>query len=206
MGEIEGNPLLFVEKVLKNAYSKFLEDVNKAIQQAYDTSRGLLANAYEESINRAMTSLREYYNEALNDIRYHEVNIERDIRIELQNLESQLIDRVMSEVYNRLIGLSLSERRAFYENLMKRVLPYLGEEKLILYVSPADIPIVNEILDRYELVGRTSVKEDPSIELGFIVTNSERTMFLDYSLKTIFDSLKPYLMARAKSLLFGEER
>jgi vacuolar-type H+-ATPase subunit E/Vma4 len=206
MNKIEGDPALFVERVLKDIFTRYIEEVGASMQQAYDTSKSLITSAYEEAVRKSVQIVTDYYNDALGEIRAYEVSLDRDNKIEIQNMETSLINEVLGKVYEKLVEIPMEEKEKLYKKLLMKVANESGEEKLILYVAPSEADIIKKIIDEKQLWSRIALQEDKNIDHGFIITNSEKTIFYDYTFKTIFESIKPYLMSKARAMLFGDEK
>jgi vacuolar-type H+-ATPase subunit E/Vma4 len=206
MSKIEGDPALFVERVLKDIFTRYMEEVSTSMQQAYDTSKSLITSAYEEAVRKSVQIVTDYYNDALGEIRAYEVSLDRDNKIEIQNMETSLINEVLGKVYEKLVEIPMEEKEKLYKKLLMKVANESGEEKLVLYVAPSEADIIKKIIDEKQLWSRITLQEDKSIDHGFIITNLDKTIFYDYTFRTIFESIKPYLMSKAGAMLFGDEK
>jgi vacuolar-type H+-ATPase subunit E/Vma4 len=206
MSKIEGDPALFVERVLKDIFTRYMEEVSASLQQAYNTSKSLITSAYEEAVRKSVQIVTDYYNDALGEIRAYEVSLDRDNKIEIQNMETSLINGVLGKVYEKLVEIPMEEKEKLYKKLLMKVANESGEEKLVLYVVPSEADIIKKIIDEKQLWSRITLQEDKSIDHGFIITNLDKTIFYDYTFRTIFESIKPYLMSKARAMLFGDEK
>jgi vacuolar-type H+-ATPase subunit E/Vma4 len=205
MSKIEGDLALFVERVLKDIFTRYMEELSASLQQAYDTSKSLITSAYEEAVRKSVQIVTDYYNDALGEIRAYEVSLDRDNKIEIQNMETSLINEVLGKVYEKLVEIPMEEKEKLYKKLLMKVANETGEEKLILYIAPSEADIIKKIIDEKQLWSRITLQEDKSIDHGFIITNLDKTIFYDYTFRTIFESIKPYLMSKARAMLFGDK-
>jgi len=206
MSKIEGDPALFVERVLKDIFTRYMEEISASMQQAHDTSKSLITSAYEEAVRKSVQIVTDYYNDALGEIRAYEVSLDRDNNIEIQNMETSLINEVLGKLYEKLVEIPMEEKEKLYKKLLMKVANESGEEKLVLYVAPSEADIIKKIINEKQLWSRITLQEDKSIDHGFIITNSDKTIFYDYTFRTIFESIKPYLMSKARAILFGDEK
>jgi vacuolar-type H+-ATPase subunit E/Vma4 len=206
MSKIEKDPVVFVERVLKDIFTRYMEEVSASMQQAYDTSKSLITSAHEEAVRKSVQIVTVYYNDALGEIRAYEVSLDKDNKIEIQNMETSLINEVLGKIYEKLVEISMEKKGKLYKKLLMKVANESSEEKLILYVAPSEADIIKKIIEEKQLRNRITLQEDKSIDHGFIITNSEKTIFYDYTFRTIFESIKPYLMSKARAMLFGDEK
>lgn len=206
MSKIEGNLSLFIEKIINDIYSHYIEEINSSIQQAYEASKNLVSSAYEEAVRKSTQAISDYYNEAMGEIKSYEVGLDRDNRIEIQNMEASLINEVLDKVYQKLLDIPVEKKEKLYEKLLLRKIKELSDEKIILYVCPYEVSAIEKIIDENQLWNRITLLKDENVEAGFIVTNHEKTIFYDFTLRTIYESIKPYLMSKARAFLFGDEK
>lgn len=190
---------------MNDIYQKFINDINNELQQALNTAKKIIESAYEEALDSTLNSMSQIYHELISEIKSYEVTLEREIRINIQKLENHFVEDVMVELYGRFLKLPINIKRAIYQGLLSKFTCDSQHQSFLLLVNPKEISIFKDLLINTNLANCLSIQEDVNIDSGFMIISHDKTIFYDYTLKTIFDSLKPHIMSKAKSILFGEK-
>jgi len=204
--KIEGDPELFVEKVVNRAKAKFRDELERGLRETRESLIGLLNSAFESAVARVERSLRDAYLEAMSDANSHAVSLERKLRLDVESFKSRAVDEILARVFCELSRLPPETRRQIYKNLLSAALARVGEGEFELLVNPAEVGVFRDVISSLGVGDSPRIVEDASVESGFILTNKERTLFYDYSLKAVFESVKDRLKSKALVSLFGESK
>lgn len=201
--KIEGNPIKFTEKVLEEAYARFMNELKEEIEKAYSTSLSIVDSALEVSLKRGLKVISERYQSFKDELLSFEASLDRSIRLEKQQLEAHYVEKVLDTVYGMLLKLSVDEKKALYGPILSSLVDRISEGKIIVFVNPNERDLIGGILPDNINERSIEVIIEPSIDSGFILTNENRTIFYDYTLRTMYESIKPHLMSKARITLFG---
>jgi len=198
---VAGDP----EAVAREIVSREAEKAYKALEEALEAARRLVADAYEKKLYEAEKKVRDEVARAEEQLKSL-ISIKE---LELKSRVSEVKTRYVEEAIRRALERIREEKKGaeWYRRFMERVLTLIAEEAggetMIVRVAPEDRDLAGEIIRSKNLPLRLS-DEPAQIVGGAIGESPDGSTKVDYSLDLLVKMEEYRLRGVAAKILFKE--
>jgi V/A-type H+-transporting ATPase subunit E len=182
---------------LDNVVDEILESAKKQADQILKTAEkdkeATLQQAAEEVSNRKVVKQKET-EEALKRLRQQELSsAELEEKRIVLNARKEMLDKTFEEVEKQLEEMGPSERKRLYNSIMQKGRAAIPEPKVYCPVGDAKL-----------LATKNGEKiEEIEMGAGLILESRDGTVRMDYSFKTILESVWEKELKEISNILFG---
>lgn len=197
---VEGDAKKLVESIITSNREALLKEVSARVGEVLDAMVKMLESAYEEALRRYEAVIVEAYRAFEDELKSLRAMMDKDYKLEKQTLEYEAVSRVIENVYQRMLTIEEKAREALYEKLLKELndAGLLEGRDVTVVTGEVDLALVKNLVR--SLGVNVEIRADPRVEGGFVVKLGGGG-FYDYTFRTIFETLKPVLMSKAKRAL-----
>jgi len=199
---VAGDP----EAVAREVVQREAEKAFRALEEAREAARRLVADAYEKKLYEAEKKVQEEVARAEEQLRSL-VSIKE---LELKSKVSEVKTKYVDEAIRRALERIREEKKGadWYRRFMERVLTIIAEEsggeKMIVRVAPEDRGLAEEII-RGKGLPLELAPEPADIVGGAIGESPDGSTRLDYSLDLLVKMEEYRLRGVAAKILFKEK-
>ena len=174
------------QQIIKEAEEKALQEIEKAEKQ--------LESKFEEEKRK---TIEEAGREAARILAQASIKA----RQELSRSKADIIDKIVNTVKTTLLTISSDESSLL--RLIKEVVAGLGVDKARIYVSPKDISMVQQFLEKdKELASRIMEIKEADCTGGVIAESIDGKISLDNTYYTRLEMLLPKILPEISKGLF----
>jgi V/A-type H+-transporting ATPase subunit E len=174
------------ERIVEEAEAKSLQEMRKAEKQ--------LETRREEEKRRALEKAERDANRVMAEAAIQS-------RQEIGKTKARIIDRIVSEVKNKLSNQSVD--KDLLRKLVIEAIDSIGTTKVKVYVSPQDETVLNEVLKSDQEIAKKVIKVQ-NIEgiSGVIVESDDGKLRVDNTFETRLAMLLPQVLPEINKKLF----